>query len=345
MTNDMQALARSISDTVKGYFADTFTGIQSKLADLEQRIGAIPKPKDGEPGKDAPPIDEKAIVQHILGLIPAPKDGKDGKDGLPGKDGVNGVDGMTGATGTDGENGKDAPIIDEAALVQRIAAMIPRAKDGETGKDAAPIDYLRLSQIIREEVDARVKLIPLPEKGDKGDKGDPGEKGRDGDTIRGDKGEQGERGESGKDGEHGRDALEARIVHGLDETRSYPRGTYAIHRNALLRALRPTGPMNGSVENAGWEVLFAGVTNVSAQLGKDDRTLELSLESAGETFKSAIALPIPVDRGVWKAGPYRRGDGVTRNGSFWIAQRDTEQTPGGFAVSPDWRLAVKGKAS
>jgi hypothetical protein len=36
---------------------------------------------------------------------------------------------------------------------------------------------------------------------------------------------------------------------------------------------------------------------------------------------------------------YRKGDGVTWGGSFWIAQKDApEGRPG---LSDDWRLAVK----
>ena len=46
------------------------------------------------------------------------------------------------------------------------------------------------------------------------------------------------------------------------------------------------------------------------------------------------------DQGVWQAGQaYRKENGVTYDGHYWIAKRDTMATPGG---SPDdWRLAVR----
>lgn len=46
------------------------------------------------------------------------------------------------------------------------------------------------------------------------------------------------------------------------------------------------------------------------------------------------------DRGVYKADEnYRKGDGATFGGSWWIAQKDAPQ--GSPGLSPDWRLAVK----
>lgn len=58
----------------------------------------------------------------------------------------------------------------------------------------------------------------------------------------------------------------------------------------------------------------------------------------GETRKE-FSLPVPVDAGVWRERTYRKGQGVTWAGSFWIAQKDTDAKPD----SPDsgWRLAVK----
>lgn len=50
-------------------------------------------------------------------------------------------------------------------------------------------------------------------------------------------------------------------------------------------------------------------------------------------------LPIVIDRGVFKPGSaYRKGDGVTWGGSFWIAQCDTDEKPD---TAKGWRLAVK----
>lgn len=58
----------------------------------------------------------------------------------------------------------------------------------------------------------------------------------------------------------------------------------------------------------------------------------------GEAVKE-FRLPIVTDRGVYKeAIDYRKGDGVTYGGSFWIAQGDTHEKPDS---GKGWRLAVK----
>lgn len=60
----------------------------------------------------------------------------------------------------------------------------------------------------------------------------------------------------------------------------------------------------------------------------------------GEVVKT-FPLPVVIDRGVFKEGTaYRKGNGVTWGGSFWIAQKDG---PEGKPDGPDsgWRLAVK----
>ncbi len=50
-------------------------------------------------------------------------------------------------------------------------------------------------------------------------------------------------------------------------------------------------------------------------------------------------LPIVTDRGVFKDGTgYRRGDGVSFGGSWFIAQEDTTEKP---ETGKGWRLAVK----
>jgi hypothetical protein len=57
------------------------------------------------------------------------------------------------------------------------------------------------------------------------------------------------------------------------------------------------------------------------------------------TRERVIRLPRVKDCGVFSEGDYRKGDGVTFGGSFWIAQIDAPQGKPG--LSPDWRLAVK----
>jgi Collagen triple helix repeat (20 copies) len=70
----------------------------------------------------------------------------------------------------------------------------------------------------------------------------------------------------------------------------------------------------------------------------DERTLKFVFQN-GDRFKEFnIYRHGFIDKGIWKAGKYERGDAVTLGGSLFIAQCDTDKKPG---ESEDWRLAVK----
>jgi hypothetical protein len=70
----------------------------------------------------------------------------------------------------------------------------------------------------------------------------------------------------------------------------------------------------------------------------EDRAL--ILRRADGTELGRCLLPIPIDRGYYRAGAaYAVGDAVTHAGSLWIAQAETDARP--MESSPAWRLAVK----
>jgi integrin beta 3 len=69
------------------------------------------------------------------------------------------------------------------------------------------------------------------------------------------------------------------------------------------------------------------------------RTLQVSLAIGEIVVRHEIETGIILDRGIWCEGKFKRGDGVTWGGSFWIAQKDTETKP--ETSDSDWRLAVK----
>jgi hypothetical protein len=71
-----------------------------------------------------------------------------------------------------------------------------------------------------------------------------------------------------------------------------------------------------------------------------DRTLTLAFVQADHTRSFPVALPIVLDRGVWRDGQYVQGDAVTYAGALWIAQRQTAARPG-EGPEGGWRLAVK----
>jgi len=191
-----------------------------------------------------------------------------------------------------------------------------------------------------------------PEKGEKGDPGAPGRDGQDGAPGRdgidgaagapGEKGEPGERGVDGADGKDGRDGIDGKDGVGLADA--------VIDRDGALVLTMTDGRTKslGTVVGRDGRDGEPGSKGADGRdgLGFDDLDVVqsddgLSLRfSRGEVVKE-FALPIIIDRGVFKeGGAYRKGNGVTWGGSFWIAQKDA---PEGKPDAPGsgWRLAVK----
>lgn len=179
---------------------------------------------------------------------------------------------------------------------------------------------------------------PAGEMGIEGKQGPQGERGADGLSIKGDPGLDGTNGTDGRDGltgEPGRDALELNIIPAIDETRSYPRSTYAKHANGLWRSYEKTDGMKG------WECIVPGISSVElAQDEKDPRRVSfvVTLSDGNQTQKD-LRFPVWIDRGAFKSGTtYEQGDGVSYAGSLFIAQKNTGDTP---ETSKEWRLAIK----
>lgn len=94
-------------------------------------------------------------------------------------------------------------------------------------------------------------------------------------------------------------------------------------------------PKDGNDGNDGFSI-----DSFEMSLDEDSRTVKMSFVSDGKTFEKSVYLPLPLDMGSFKHGTeYKKGDGVTYEGSFWIAQKDNpEGVPG---TNGDFRLAVK----
>lgn len=75
-------------------------------------------------------------------------------------------------------------------------------------------------------------------------------------------------------------------------------------------------------------VTFDGERDFIFKFVLDDRTEEL-----------ALTVPFQIYRGVWKSQEYKRGDTVSRDGSQWVATRDTKDQPG--SEDSGWQLCVK----
>lgn len=136
-----------------------------------------------------------------------------------------------------------------------------------------------------------------------------------------------------KDGEDGKDALQLEVLPGIDQSKSYPRGTYAMHNGGLFRAYQKT------VEMKGWECVVNGVADMSIYI--EGKTLSVSaFLSDGTVKRTEKTIPVPEYKGVFRMGDkYLKGDSSTHDGSLWIATVDEPISKPGNGDG--WQLAVK----
>lgn len=207
-----------------------------------------------------------------------------------------------------------------------------------------------------ESLERKLAALPSPEKGDKGDAGDKGDPG-----PKGDKGDPGERGASVTAAEvlpalrdELRQAIAAMptpkngasvsiedVMPALERALEGYVARWALDferraQETLQRAVdRLPAPKNGEDGKNGFSL-----DDFDAQLADDGRTLVLTFQHGDEpAIRRELAIPALIDRGVYREGEaYRKGDGTTWGGSYWIAQRDTSAKPD---ASDDWRLAVR----
>jgi hypothetical protein len=71
--------------------------------------------------------------------------------------------------------------------------------------------------------------------------------------------------------------------------------------------------------------------------GERDFAFKFVLEDRVEELKMTI--PFVLYRGVWRPGNYKQGDQVTRDGSQFVAMRDTDGQPG--TAESGWQLSTK----
>lgn len=226
----------------------------------------------------------------------------------------------------------------EAALSVRIDAIAKRVDelpvpkdgaDGIAGQDGAPG---RDGADGKDGIDGK-NGAP----GERGEKGEPGTPGAAGDMgPAGERGEKGLDGGAGRDGEPGRDAAHLEILPGIDQQRSYVRGTYAKHAGGLWRSFETTTGIKG------WECIVEGIAHFSIEQHPENPRkffMELATSSGVEQVKE-FNLPVVLYRGVYREGePYEAGDSVTWGGSTWIALQDTKSKPD--SADGTWKLAVK----
>lgn len=314
--------------------------------DLDRRLAALESRKPPVNGKDGAPgaPGERG---------PAGDRGADGKDGAPGRDGANGKDGAPGERGADGVNGKDGAAgergrdgVDgkDGAPGERGERGDPGkdgqpGRDGAAGKDGAPgVDGVHGKDgrdgvsFLSALVDADGELVITASDGTTRKAG----------IVRGRDGKDGADGSDGAPGAAGRDAVAIRPVLNIEDAKTYPEGTWAIHAGGSWYAEKATEPLRGrNPTEAGWTPIAVGEAKFDLAVSDDLRTITTTrTTSTGLTVERRYSIPVLIDRGVYSADrEYSRGDAVTRSGSLFIARADSPKgLPG---ASDDWRLAVK----
>jgi hypothetical protein len=229
---------------------------------------------------------------------------------------------------------KDGKALAEQ-MVTAVKGYVERALSGFTKEVFGRFEVL----------EAKVASIPAGEKGESGPQGEtgptgsPGEPGAAGekgiDGRDGRDGKDGRDGLNGKDGERGRDALEIEILPAIDESKSYPRGTYATHNGGLWRSQTNTEGMKG------WEVIVDGFPSVVITRVTEREFCCLINKTSGKVDMTHFVVPSMIYREVYKANTeYELGDCVTFDGQLWHCQVEkTISEPGN--KSPDWKLAVR----
>jgi hypothetical protein len=264
----------------------------------------------------------KAFADRVAAI----KDGQDGRDGLDGKDGQKGLDGEPGQPGPAGEpgiNGKDGAPGERGEVG-------PAGAPGQKGLDGAP---------------GAAGADGLP-----GPKGEPGADGAAG--APGADGKDGRDGLDGKDGAPGRDGADGKSV-GLDDIRGaieveIARALLDLERRAMdviQRAVDRIPPPIAGKDGAHGKDGADGFGFEDLQVEFDGERQFTFVGRRGDVSKTfgSFTVPATIHRGVFSEGKtYEKGDGVTWNGSWWVATDTTSAKPGlPTAESRAWLLTVK----
>ena len=162
-------------------------------------------------------------------------------------------------------------------------------------------------------------------------------------------GEPGQDGKDGANGENGKDGINGKSFNAEDAEPIIQR---AIERHVDAWALnferRASDVMQRAIERIPAPKDGKDGANGKDGIGFDDvrvdydgeRGFSIVFEKDGREIRHDVRVPAVIDRGVYKSdSSYEKGDGVTHQGSYWIAQ--SESPAGAPGLSEGWRLAVK----
>jgi hypothetical protein len=309
----MEVIVPAVREYVDGALSKATAPLLSRIAELESRPAQRGEP--GEPGKSVTLDDVRPIILEAVDALPKAKDGTSITI-----DDVRPLILEEVAKIPAPENGRSVTVDDVRPVLEDMLEALPKAKDGA---DADPALLCRM-------VDEAVARLPAA---------------KDGTSITLD---------------DVRPLIEEAVAK-LPPAERGPSGvglaSAVIDREGVLVLTLSDGSTKelGVVvgKDADRDAIAAAIAEEVAKfpkpkdgLGFDDlsvdfdgeRTFTLRFVRGDQTKEFPFDLALPLDRGVWKEGDWKKGDGVTWNGSWFIAQKDTSEKP---EVSRDWRLAVK----
>lgn len=149
---ELEAQALALAPVIAAAIAKAVAPLNSELAELRKCLADRPMPvepdleaiaalvklpevKDGEPGKDAAPVDLDALAKQVLAMVPVPADGKDADP----------VDLDSLAKAAANLVPQPVPVeFDIKAIASEAAALIPirEVKEPEHGRDAIDLEIL-----------------------------------------------------------------------------------------------------------------------------------------------------------------------------------------------------------
>lgn len=322
---DMKLLAEEIADIVREQVALAVAPLAAENKALVERLAVL------EEQRAAAPSIETMIAEAVAALA-APKNGTSvtPEDLLPT---ITEAVRAAVAQLPPARDGKDADPDEIKAMVAEAVAALPVAKDGTsvTADDVRPI--------VADLVNDAVALLPRPRDGKDADPEQvkaavelavaalPAPK--DGTSI------------TVADVEPVIEQVVARAVAALPAPKDGVGLAGAlIDRTGALKMTLSDGTLAdlGRVEGKNGDPGFGFEDMNVVYDGERSFSLEFAREDEVKSF--TFALPMMIDRGVYRAGhAYQKGDCVTFGGSLWIAQADTDGKPD--SGDKGWRLGVK----
>ena len=365
---EKQTLIRALGQVIADKVRDELAPFRKQMADLANMVATLPPPKDGKDGNNGKDFDPSVLNDAILDQLNTQR-----ANGL-----IVDFDAVTtNARSLVADAQIEIQKWTAAYVTEQFEKCLPKVRDGidgkngekgEPGKDGkdAVIDWDYLNeqlsagmQMLSEQLDKKIAALPKPEKGEKGDKGDPGEPGKDG-----------RNGTNGADGksvsmDELRSAIADLVVKAIGDI-PLPRSVVGgfVNRDGRLHLTYSDGGTSDLGEIIGKDGRDCDMETVKSQVaaylatiekpkdGKDglgfddlqldfdgERLVQLKFIRGDEAKIYDLEFPAPLFKDIWKEGEYKRGHIVVRDGSMWIAQKDTSSIPG--QPDSDWKLCTK----